>query len=104
MRDLNWIKKSNKPNAGITGSRDHLAGYKEPEAPIFYRYVKENFNAPATWWDHLKVSIRAWALYHLGYHGVGVVYWLFKNIRSTAIPVVYEIHTSPKPKPKGRAK
>jgi len=103
MRHLNEIKRINEcldPDDDWAGSEAPIEDKPQPprilEPPPMYKYVKETFNVPATWWDHLKLTIRSWALWRLNHRGFNAVCYLFGNIKSTRIPVVYEIHAAPK--------
>jgi len=66
------------------------------EPPPMYKYVKETFNVPATWRDHFKIHARGHAAVYWPDWAYGIVCFLFKNIKSTRIPVTYEIHAAPK--------
>jgi len=103
MRHLNEIKRINEcldPDDDWAGSEAPIEDKPQPpkilEPPPMYKYVKETFSVPASWWDHLKLTIRIWALFHLSHQGFNAVCSLFRNIKSTRIPVVYEIHAAPK--------
>jgi hypothetical protein len=74
------------------------------EPPPMYRYVKETFNVPYSWWDHFKITARGHAAVYWPDWAYTVVHHLFRNIRSTKIPVVYEIHAAPRLKGRRGAK
>jgi hypothetical protein len=74
------------------------------DPPPMYRYVKETFNVPDTWVDHLKITIRSYALVNCRVWVFNLVCRIFRNIKSTRIPVVYEIHAVPKIKGRRGAK
>ena len=103
MRSLEEIKRINDcldPDDDWRGSELPIEDKPRPprilDPPPMYKYVKQTFNVPATWVDHLKLAIRGWALWRLNYRGFKAVCWLFKDIKSTRIPIVYEIHAAPK--------
>lgn len=113
MRSLEEIKKINECTDPDDDWRDSAVPIIPPitnrdwedsprvlDPPPMYKYVKCHFNVPATWGDHLKISIRAWAFVHLADH-LGGIFWrlairLTNPIRYSSIPITYEIHAAPK--------
>ena len=103
MRHLNEIKRINEcldPDDDWAGSEVPIEDKPQPprilEPPPMYRYVKETFNVPATWWDHFKITARGHAAIYWPDWAYSIVSSVLKNIKSTRIPITYEIHAAPK--------